>query len=336
MRYRVIKSILALLVLIALCAGCKKNNTSPSPVIGQWRLLNTSDTPAYVLISQDMTITTLTGSSTGAHTYNKSAYQLESNTILISSRLYQYSKSGDTLKLLQDLTNQNSSSNMILVPTTNAPTLDTWLPSAVYGTSLPWPDLQMDALTMLGNNLWTSYQYDAMVRSYNTGSSQYIGNIPTTNNVSGIEAVGGDLWMYDETLRKLIKVDPVTKAVTFTSPAVPNGYGNPASLAYDGMNSIWCQSYSKVDVYNIATNSFNSYQMPDNYRDLAFGGGYLFAIDYSNIYKIDPATLKVLKTYRLATGDGSEVLASAGGNDFWIYIQDALQAPGRFQKITLN
>ncbi|MBS1626055.1 MAG: hypothetical protein JST83_18695 [Bacteroidetes bacterium] len=335
-RSTILKYLPALVFAILTLSTCKKNNSAANILVGQWRQINVGNNPVYVIISQDKTFTRLSATSTGAHSYNKYPYEIESNAVLINNVLYQCSKSGDTLKLLQDIGNPGSSSNIVLVMDASTPTLDAWMPLVVYGSSLPWPNLNMDALTILGNNLWTTYQYDAIARSYNVSSSLYGGDITTSNNVSGIEAAGTDLWMYDETQRKLIKVNPVTKTVTFTSPAVPNGSGNPTLLAYDGANSLWCQSYSKVDVYNIATNSFNSYQMPDNYHDLAFGGGYLYAISYSNIYKIDPATLSILKTYRFPDGDGSQVIASAGGSDFWVYLDDKLQAPGRFQKITLN
>lgn len=334
-RYTIANSLLVLIAFALFLPGCKKASTNKNQLVGQWRQVNTSNGPGYVIVGSDMTITTLTTTSTGSHEYSKRVYQIESNTVLINNTLFQYSKSGDTLKLLQDVLNQNSSDNFILVSDATAPTLDTWMPMAVYSTNLPWPNLQMDALTTIGATIWTSYTYSGL-KAYNTATSAYMGGFTLPNNVGGIEAAGSDLWAYDMVQRKLIKINPATQAVTFTSPAVPHGSGDASQLAYDGANSIYCVNGYRLDIYNIGTNSFNSYQLPDTYNDLAFADGYLFATKYSAIYKIDPATLKIVKTYRLQNGAGSDVIASAGGSDFWIYLSDGLQVPGSFQKITLN
>ncbi len=329
------KSLLAFIMLAIAFSGCKKGNTTSNQLVGSWRLVNAPYGPGYVIIGSDMILTTLTTTSTGAHEYSKKAYQIESNTVLVSNTLFQYSKSGDTLKLLQDIDNPNSSNNFILVPDASSTTLDTWMPLAVYGTSLPWPDLQMDALTAIGSTIWTSYSYGGL-KAYNSSTATYVSGFNLANSASGIEAVGSDLWAYDQIGRDLVKVDPASHAVTFTSPAVPHGSGNVCQLAYDGVNNIYCITGYRLDVYSIGTNSFNSYQMPDSYNDLAFADGYLFAVRNSTVLKIDPATLQVVKTYRLKDGMGSDVIASAGGSDFWIYVSDGLQVPGSFQKITLN
>lgn len=331
----IIKSLLCLIILPLVFGACKKNNTSANRLVGSWRQTNAANGEGYAIVGADMTFTTLTKTSSGAHEYSKKAYQIESNTVLINNTLFQYSKSGDTLKLLQNITNPYSSDNLILVPDQSGTSLDSWMPLAIYSTNIPWPDLQMDALTAIGNTIWTCYTYGGL-KAYNTSTSSYSSGFTLANMSSGIEAAGSDIWAYDMVQRKLVKINPGTQTVTFTSPSVPNGSGNPSELAYDGVNNIYCFSGYRLDVYNIGTNSFNSYQMSDNYNDFAFADGYLFATQYSKIYKIDPATLKVVKTYRLKDGAGSSVIASAGGSDFWIYISDGLQVPGSFQKITLN
>lgn len=330
------------LLLLVLGAGsCKKKSIGDALAIaGTYHkvYLQSPDTVAdYYRFYDNHTFSLLTQNNQGDRAVSRGIYQDDAPSVILYSanslRSYFIVKNGDTLKLLGDLTKPDTYyDNIILVKDPAAPAEKDWVSTVNIITKLPEVNLNLDALALYNNELWTAYQYDAHLRSYNTATGvQDI--VLNAGGFQALDADGSSVWVSGAGA-KLRTLNPTTGAVIFSSASAPAG--QITGVAING-NTIYCLTGSSgLLLYDIAGNTFtNALVNTGGALDMAFSGGYLYLCSYYYIYKMDPATFKIIKTYSVNGIGGLGGLAS-DGNSFWIYYSDQLNVPGYFAKINLD
>jgi hypothetical protein len=156
-------------------------------------------------------------------------------------------------------------------------------------------------------------------------------NLPSS--YYGIEHTGSEWWVAE--WDKLDRVNPSTGVINFVSAVAP---ANIRAITYNGSNIVYCFSNSGTNQfyeYNTSSNTFNGGTDAPNVGiyDMAFKGGRIYAVTQDYIYRINPASYKVEKTYTLP-GYFTESIAT-DGTDFYVYGW-TYAGVRKYFKVTLN
>lgn len=333
--------VMALLIVLS-AASCKKDKDSSPSLQGKYRMAYRPDSDtaaAYYIFNADNTVTFLDEDNEGGRQIRHGVYELKGNSATVYfgyMNLYTVSYSGDTVKLLSDpARGYTYSGNIILVKDNNAPLDETWIPSVTFTRKIVSQNLQLSSLAYHNGSIWASSNYENRLRSYNITTGVENTPVSTADTYYGLESTGTDLWGITESGPGILrKLNATTGAIMFTAPAPA---GQIYALAYDGSNLVcWSGNTNRMQIYNIATNTFTTGPTFDlNFQEFAFKGGYLYAIAYNYIYKLDPATLRVVKSYRFAETEGAIGLLT-DGSSFYTYVRNSVNEPGYFAQFNLN
>jgi hypothetical protein len=327
--------------LALLVAGCKKDSSTTQSVAGRYRLVYNSGSdslPQYYVFNDDNTVANLEQTNQYAHTVRRGVYQLGESTIILSFNspyTYLLKIAGDTVKLLGNtLSAESSYPNVILVKDAAAPTAADWVKEVSITGRVPAVNINLSSFTCRNTMFYTCYNYENRVHRYNTNDGAEQSALVTLADYYGIEAAGGNVWAVADNSDVLDKLDPLSGLVTFTSVAAPNDIH---ALASDGTKVYgWNINTGTLYIYTIATDSWDAgHRFDSNIREMAFYNGFIYGSNYYNIFKIDPVTLKVVKSYTVKGIDGQSGIAH-DGSDFWIYVNDGLSTPGCFARINLD
>lgn len=331
------------IALVLLSANSCKKKTDSGSITGKYRLVYTPDNdtlPNYYVFNDDNTYAFYQQNNQGIRVIIKGVYQQEEPTVSLFNyglSVYLKKQNGDTLKLLgSPVLDDANSNNIILVRDASAPSETDWIKPVDIAVKIIRTGVDLSSLTYAGSQLWLCGVYGSTFRHFSLPSGQE--DLPVSagpDDYWGFEAAGINFWgITDGGAGQLRKLNP-SGAVTFTA-AVP-----PAQihvLAYDGVNTLYCWGINnnRMYTYNILTDSYDAgRQFSSSLRDLTYHAGYLYGLAYNYIYKIDPATLKAVKTYTIKGIDGAEGIAT-DGTWFYVHVSDQADAPGYFAKITLD
>lgn len=336
MKFRNILLSCSLLLGIVTMNSCKKDNPTGPTIQQNWRVIKSDypelkyavsfDGSSFWLLNENQT--------TLSHEKKKTLYKEDGEllTTNIDNSLYHFRKkfSGDTLFLLADENNVSSLDNIWLLKDNSAPSEKEWVVE-VSGTEL-MNSIVKSALCWTDGKLTILNQQSAQLLNFATKTI-------TSNTDLGvayrcIEYNGSKWWVSTGGDLKLINTS--TGIASVVSGAAP---GTIYAIAYNGTNSVYCYSYSgstpKLFEYNILTNTFGAeFDAPgDQIMDMAFKGGKLYAIAQDYIYRINPTSWKVEKTYTMP--DYFTEGIATDGVDFYV-VGWNYYGSSKYFKVTLN
>ncbi|MFN8277392.1 MAG: hypothetical protein U0T84_07915 [Chitinophagales bacterium] len=334
-----LKLISSAAILVALLGSCKKDQSSTTSVDGSWRILSgTKPDLRYVIFSGgEVSQTLIEDTSSAAHEVNRQKYRLENNVLLAAiqgSGFYQYSikTDGDTMWLTNDPNNSASTYNFKLLKDNSTPSVVSWVKPITFDRLMnstaagPLAIRSGKLVAAPDNNTITTVNYTT--RSVESA-------ITTTHDIYSLDNFGVDAVISD--YDKIVRINGATGATMATSAST--GLSNSISaIAYDGLNSIWCYTYSGtgnnlIYYFDAVSGVFGPTRTCSLYlSDLAMKNSSLYGCDGEYIYKINPASLKVEQTYQLP-GYSIGGIAS-DGTDFYLRIYRTGES--LYVKTTLN
>lgn len=330
------------LLLVLLISACKKEADTTPGIAGKYKTVYAkgSDTlPAYYLFYDDKTYAVLKQSNEGGRVIDRGTYKVQGNSLLMSRyyvTLYQLKYAGDTLKLLSNPEKGDSySGNVVMVKDNAAPMEEEWVTTISITSKFIKNVYSNSSLAYNAGELWGTPFSTTGLRRYNSTTGDDLPPVVTADVYNSIEFTGGQLWgIRDVSSGTLDKLNPATGAIIMSAPSPSISIYHMAS---DGTN-IYCSdaNNSRMIVYNIATNTFGSeVNLGSRWSDMAFKGGYLYLHAYNYIYKMDPATFRIVKNYRLKDIESSSGLAT-DGTAFYTYVSNEVSTPGYFVKFYLD
>ncbi|HLP51408.1 MAG TPA: hypothetical protein VK154_11020 [Chitinophagales bacterium] len=323
--------------LLLAIASCKKDNNDVPALTGKYRVVaypGDDTVPQYYLFNDDKTYTVLSQNNQGVKRVDKGVYTYKDPSLVLSSyyNAYVVRHSGDTIKLVSN-PSAGDDSHIVLIKDNNAPAATDWVQRVNVTNRIPVPDIQPTAFTVLAGKFFTTDEYNPQIRRYNTANGQLLPALTTAANYYGITTISSSLWGMTVS-GKLNRLDPATGNVVFSASGTINGYDVIAGTG----TSIYCFNAGSGNMreYDVIGDVFSAQRsLQTDVRDVVYKGGYLYLANYRYIYKVDPASLRVVKSYTMDEEDGISGFGS-DGTDFWVYVNDQLDAPGYFGKITLD
>jgi hypothetical protein len=325
-----------LLIAVTLLNACKKEQAASGPSIQQkWKVIK-SDYPSlkYVtgfgnnhfwLLNEDVNFL--------SHEKTNVLYKQDGDllTAQFGSQLNHYREkfSGDTLFLLTNENNILDNNNIWLLKDNSAPSPEEWVVE-VSGIDL-MNSVSSGPMCWTVNNLTVLASGKALKLNLNNQTVETAVNLPSS--YYGIEHTGSEWWVAE--WDKLDRVNPSTGVINFVSAVAP---ANIRAITYNGSNIVYCFSNSGTNQfyeYNTSSNTFNGGTDAPNVGiyDMAFKGGRIYAVTQDYIYRINPASYKVEKTYTLPCYFTESI--ATDGTDFYVYGW-TYAGVRKYFKVTLN
>lgn len=144
---------------------------------------------------------------------------------------------------------------------------------------------------------------------------------PGWGQPGGIAAVPGGAWLSSWDLGQIIRIDAATGRITARIP-VGKPQEGPYSIAY-GAGSLWATDYATSELLRLNPRTGHqtaALHLPGGIRNVSVGGGYVWVTTLrggpvaNHLIKIDPATLRILKTQPIPRNYGNGGLAVAAAS----------------------
>ncbi len=325
-----------LLMCIATLMACKKEKPISPSIQQNWRVIKSDypelkyavsfDGSSFWLLNEDAT--------TLSHEKYKTYYKEDGDilTTNFSSNPVHFRKkfSGDTLFLLSDENNFASSDNLWLLKDNSAPSEKEWVVE-ITATEL-MNSISRSPMCWTNGKLTVLDHQDAI--QLNIATKSIASSIDLGVSYSCIDYNGSKWWVSTGSDLKLINTGSgIASSVSGAAP------GSIYAIAFNGNNSVYCYSYSgsspKFFEYNITTNTFGpQIDAPGSQiLDLTYKSGKLYAVSQRYIYRIDPTTWKVEKTYTLPNFFTESI--THDGTDFYM-VGWNYSGASKYFKATLN
>jgi hypothetical protein len=322
-------------ILLLAVASCKKDDTgSGLSVTGKYRLLDANNPlPQYYLFYDNNTYTKLIQTVEGAHSVVKGVYNIRNSVLTLSENytLYKIEQSGDTLKLLTS-PGQPSTSDRILLTDAATPAEETWVQKVTPTQLIPTANLSVSGMGVVGTKLYTAYQYESYIHIFDLAASIELPQIDAGQPYRALTNSGSNLFAANS-MNKLYKLNTDGTMVTEYNGVTNQMY----AIACNGATVYsYSTTNNRFGSFNTATaTNLDMVDFEQNITSLCFKGGYLYGTSYNYIFKIDPATYQVVKSYYLTDGNVAEAIASDGTN-VWIHLSTAQPGTGYIAKVTLD
>lgn len=318
--------------------GCKKKDDSGyvSPLINKWRVSDAElgTQTSYYVFTADKRVLYLSNDSFNARGVTYGFFDDDNGKSVVLdlgyARSYQTVYSGDTCYLY---TNPAGSPALVLVKDNSAPAETNWTPQPVYLDSLPSLSGNGGTLACYTGYLFETEAYINFVRAYSLST----GALSTANVAQQVTsfdlALPGVCYATKNSDSHLYNVALADLSTISTSVAAPNSLD---AVAING-NSVYAysQAEERMFTYDISGNTFDAGFACAPYTELAYANGYLYATRATYIDKIDVATKKVVKTWKVRTANYLDGIAT-DGTSFYVEVSYGFNDVGHIAKINLN
>ncbi|MFN8309746.1 MAG: hypothetical protein U0T73_14075 [Chitinophagales bacterium] len=312
-----------LLGIMLVLGGCAKKSTGELNIEGKYRVAAAPLAGVrYVQIHSDKTISVLY-QDTGflSNSSLTAPYTTDGDLILAkvpdnSYQHYRLLQRGDSLILAADESNVYQKASVFLIKDGSAPDVSEWV------THLSFTKV-MNATAAGGigfrdGKIITAYGASG-IAIVNPLSRMIESTVTTAVSMSALEAGTTTYIASDYNVLKNINLSGGTIGSSVNGPLA----ASIDALAYSS-NKIYCVSSSStyyMYAYNIATNAFETpVKISEYLYDIAYQNGKIYGVAYNYIYRIDPLTFKVEKTYDIPGYRFKGIAAT--GTDFYVSIQN--------------
>lgn len=333
----VVKNILLAALLCSAVTSCKKKDeTTTSPIVNKWRVVDAElgTQVAYYEFYADGTYTFLSNDSVNAHAVIRSFYAENENQIILQEyyvQSYRTVFSGDTCYLYES---NSTKPDVTLVKSATMPTEQAWTPAPAILDSTQRLSDNGGSLTMYGSELVLLEQYASFVRNYNVTTKEF-GSTLISQSANGFDITPAAVcWGIKDGDAAVYKFSLADLSTIFTSsPSTANFEAMAASTT-----SVYCYDDGdyKMYTYNIAGDNFDAGFKCARYEELAYSNGYLYGTREQYIDKIDLATKKVVKSWRVLNNNRSLKGIATDGTYFYVEAGYGFNITGHILKLTLN
>ena len=333
----VIKNVLLVALLCGALASCKKKDeTTTSPIVNKWRVVDAElgGQSSYYEFYADGTYTFLGNDSVNAHVVTQSFYAENEDQIILQEfylQTYRTVFSGDTCYLYES---GSTKPDVTLVKSTTIPTAEQWTPTPAILDSTQRLSDNGGSLTMYGSELVLLESYATFVRNYNVTTKQF-GSTLISQSAKGFDITPAAIcWGIKDGDAAVYKFSLADLSTIFTSSASAVNFEAMAAST----TSVYCYDDGeyKMYTYNIAGDNFDVGFKCARYQELAYSNGYLYCTREQYIDKIDLATKKVIKTWRVLNNNRSLKGIATDGTFFYVEAGYGFNITGHILKLTLN
>lgn len=312
-----------LLLVGVIVAGCSKDNDTTGPSIptisaiaGKWTILSGKQGTTYLTVHSDNVYYFLHQYSYGLRSMDGGVAQVSGNTINLDQVVYNYSVSGDTLRLT------TPTQTIVAVQTATAPSDSQWVtPVAVLDTMSPPVPAATD-MSINGNTMWYGNGYSSHNLYKINLVTRAVDTLPTSEYAWAVEWDGTNIWTSSDGSSSIYRLNPTLGVTTFTSTQMGAWvYG----IAWDGAD-FWCTSSNEQTIYryNPGTDAVvSTYPLGQGVYPAgeAYANGYLYVCTNGVINKCTPSPFNTVAAYRIAGIDAFGI--AYDGTNYWVSGTDA-------------
>ncbi|HOY32638.1 MAG TPA: hypothetical protein PKW80_12240 [Bacteroidales bacterium] len=338
-------SIILTALILILLFSCKKEgpqgpagsagptgiSTTPNPAIyGKWEVIEGLPATRYVILKNDNSLFKLDSTQYGFRFLSVDLAFISSIQISVFMFTYNYSITGDTLRM----TNQTDS--IVMLKNSNAPDETAWVTFVTFTDTIDNPviggdgrqDIGFDGVNILWAGNWntsTLYKINPANATYTTLTLAGSYYAPSTNFASS------SIWIVNN--NTIDKINPNTGTVLQTSPVLCTY--RVKSLALVGQK-MYYSSGGYIYTWDISTDEILQH-FPYEAEGMEYTGGYLYLLQGHQIHKCQLSPFKCAVTYFInspfAGGNGGGM--TYDGAYFWIAGEDPVTYKYALAKLSI-
>lgn len=333
----VVKNILLAALLCCAVTSCKKKDgTTTSPIVNKWRVVDAElgTQAAYYEFFSDGTYTFFENDSVNARAVTKSFYA-ENDAQLIMQQFYVQTYrtkfSADTCYLYES---GSVKPDVTLVKSATIPAEKEWTPTPVILDSTQRLSDNGGSLAMYGSELVLLEEYITFVRNYNVTTKEF-GSTLISQSAKGFDITPAAVcWGIKDGDAAVYRFSLADLSTVFTSSSAPANFEAMAAST----TAVYCYDDAdyKMYTYSIAGDNFDTGFKCARYQELAYSNGYLYGTREQYIDKIDLATKKVVKTWKVLNNNRSLKGIATDGTHFYVEAGYGFNITGHILKLTFN
>lgn len=336
------KRVLVLLTAIATLVsfnGCKKDDGTGLAIYGLWQVTSSTQLPnlKFIRFTNNKTMTAYSETPEGFRSMVITNFSPNEDQVIANFlggyyplTVYNYSIDAEQITLI----GENGQTFLVATRSSSAAP-DSWTTDVTSVDKIEnlFTD-NSDGIGYDGSNLLFSDYSNGKIIKVSLATRSITGQINTVNSINTIEYDGTNYWVSRNGYDNLEKINPSGTSLLTTANMGSWLYG----IGYVSPNSIICYSNNEHTLYNYNPGSNtvdDSKLIEDIYLgDIAVSNGKVYIIlrNSNLIYRLNPTTFEVEKTYRVTDGTDLYGIASVGSNTFWLNTQSGK----KILKVELN